>query len=110
MVDRGISVMTELSPRTLNQVAIEVLNGAGRAVSVDFAIRRDTVEVWTGGRCSAVFDRSHLREWLESPSGFHGLDDLTWARTASGVALTITHVFPWWELAPRDLLRLQRQI
>ena len=102
--------MPELSARTTNEVSIEVLNGAGRAVSVEFAIRPDTVEVWTGGRCSAVFDRSRLREWINRPTGFHGLDDLTWARTASGIALTITHVFPWWELAPRDLARLRAQV
>jgi hypothetical protein len=99
--------MPELSARTVNQMSIEVLNGAGRAVSVEFAIRPDTVEVWTGGRCAAVLERSNLREWLAHPAGFHGLDDLTWAGTPAGVALTITHVFPWWELAPRDLARLR---
>jgi hypothetical protein len=88
-------------------VAIEVLDGAGRAVAVDFSIRRDTVEAWTAGRCSAVFDRWLLRAWLCAPAGMHGFDDVTWARSGTGVALTVEHAFPWWVLAPRDLQRLR---
>ena len=62
------------SARTANQIAIEVLDGAGRAVSVEFSIRRDSVEAWTAGRCSAVFDRWLLRAWLSAPAGLYGFD------------------------------------
>lgn len=102
--------MTQLSARTVNSIAIEVLDGAGRAVSVEFCIRRDTVEAWTAGRCSAVFDRWLLRAWLCAPAGLYGFDDVTWARSGTGVALTVEHAFPWWILAPRDLDRLREQV
>jgi hypothetical protein len=106
----GSSEMTDLGARTADQVAIEVLDGAGRAVSVEFSIRRDTVEAWTAGRCSAVFDRWLLRAWLSAPAGLYGFDDVTWARSGTGVALTIEHAFPWWILAPRDLDRLREHV
>jgi hypothetical protein len=96
--------------RTVNQIAIEVLDGAGRAVSVEFSIRRDSVEAWTAGRCSAVFDRWLLRAWLSAPAGLYGFDDVTWARSGTGVALTVEHAFPWWVLAPSDLQRLREQV
>jgi hypothetical protein len=102
--------MTELSARTANQIAIEVLDGAGRAVPVEFVIRRDTVEVWTARRCSAVLERWLLRAWLSAPTELYGFDTVTWARSGTGVAITVEHAFPWWVLAPRDLDRLRAQV
>jgi len=68
-----------------------------------------TVEAWTAGRCSAVFDRWLLRAWLSAPTGLYGFDNVTWARSGTGVALTVEHAFPWWILAPRDLDRAKRR-
>ena len=102
--------MTELSAQTAHQLAIEVIDGAGRAVPVEFCIRRDTVEAWTAGRCSAVFDRGLLRAWLCAPTGLHGFDNVAWAHSGAGAALTVEHAFPWWVLPPRDLDRLREHI
>lgn len=110
--------MTELgarraSARPARQVAIEVLNGAGRAVCVEFTIRAHVVEVWTAGRCSAVVERPALHDWLGDLGGGRDvldLDDLVWVRTPTGVTLRLANVFPSWELAPRDLMRLREQV
>jgi N-acetyl-anhydromuramyl-L-alanine amidase AmpD len=45
-----------------------------------------------------------------APTELYGFDDVTWARSGTGVAITVEHAFPWWVLAPRDLERLRAQV
>jgi hypothetical protein len=94
----------------VNRVTIEAMDRQGRAVNVDLAIRRETVEGWAGDRCRAVFQRTLLQRWLATPHGNLSVDDMTWGRTELGIAVTIGDVVPWWELSPRDLERLRQWV
>ena len=91
----------------MNRVTIEAMDGTGRAVAVELAIRRETVESWAADRCRAVFQRELLQDWLAAPSGFFSVGDMTWGCTDDGVAVTIERVIPWWDVSPRDLERLR---
>jgi hypothetical protein len=95
---------------TVNRVAIEALDGAGRAVAIDVSITYDSVEVWAGDWRCAVFDRALLRAWLALPYGFLVIGDITWGSTETGVAITVDHLVPWWDLSPADLERLRHWI
>jgi hypothetical protein len=96
--------------QTVNRVTIEAMDGTGRAVAVELAIRRQTVESWAGDRCRAVFRREQLQDWLATPSGFFSVGDMTWGCTDDGVAVTIDPIVPWWDVSPRDLERLRQWV
>jgi hypothetical protein len=95
----------------MSRVIIDVRDAAGRLTSVEFAVHRDTVECWCTERCCAVFDRDGLREWLSTPSGVYGTDELVFTRTPVGdVALIIDGLVPWWPVPDHDLLGLTSRL
>jgi hypothetical protein len=92
-------------------VIIDVRDAAGRPARVEFAVHRDTVECWCVDRCCAVFDRDGLREWLATPSGVYGSDELAFSRTPQGdVAMIIDGLVPWWPMPDDDLLGLRARL
>jgi hypothetical protein len=94
----------------VDRLAIEMLDGAGRTVTMELSIRQDTVECWTAERRCAVFDREQLRAWFAAPLQFCGDEDITWGCTGDGVAVTVDHVVPWRELTMHDLNRVRERI
>jgi len=86
------------------------MDRTGRAVCVELAIRRDTVEGWAADRCHAVFDRDRLQGWLATPAGRLAVDDMTWDCTGEGVAVTVERLVPEWNLSPRELERLRQWV
>jgi hypothetical protein len=97
----------------VNRVTIEAMDGTGRAVAVELAIRRDTVEGWAAHRCRAVFQRELLQSWLASPSGELTVGDITWGcrdDCDDGITVTVERVVPWWDVSNRDLERLRQWV
>lgn len=88
---------------------VEVASSSRRPVEVEFAIRRDTVEVWLGKHCAGVMDRATLRAWLAAPAGPLVVDEVMWARAESGVALVVADI-GWWPLVPHVLDGLRGRV
>ncbi len=57
---------------------IEVLNQTGYPMTVEFRIRRETVEVWFQDRCQAILDRDLFRIWLDRNPAPYVVDDVMW--------------------------------
>jgi hypothetical protein len=75
---------------------IEVMSQAGPPVSVEFRIRRDSVEVWFQDRCQAVLDRDLFGNWLQQDLGPYAVDDVLWMLTEDNhVALIIRDCGGW---------------
>jgi len=45
---------------------VEVVTTAGPAAQLEIRVKDQTVELWRGATCSAVFDRGHLRTWMDA--------------------------------------------
>ena len=94
----------------MSWLMIDVLDVRGRESSVEVKIRRDSVEFWYADRLQAVFDRDALRGWLSAPRDWLTRDDLSWAETDTGVALTVHERVPWWPVASQVLDELRERI
>lgn len=85
------------------------LDSAGREITVEFGIRRDTVDVRCAGRCRAVVDREYLRSWLALPTQDWEVDEVTWTAPAGDVHLAIAATGSW-RLMPHVVGSLQDRI
>jgi hypothetical protein len=79
-------------------------------VTVEIAVRADTLEVRHQGRLRGVADRAELGEWLRRPEGAYAHDELTWLAVGSQVALTIEDSVPAWFLDPHAVTTLRVQL
>ena len=48
------------------RVFVELVTTAGPAAQLEIRVKDQTVELWRGTTCTAVFDREHLREWMDA--------------------------------------------
>jgi hypothetical protein len=53
--------------------------------------RRDTVEVWHGGRLAGVFDRATFARWIAAPRDWLASDDVLFVGTPGFVGIAIRH-------------------
>ena len=97
------------------RLRMEVVTVSGRAASIEFRFRLDSVEVWHHEHCSGIFDRSQLRDWMLHPGDLPLIvDEVTFALDLmvdreGRVALTLPDVDAW-TLAPAALENLQRSL
>lgn len=48
------------------RVFVEVVTMAGPAAQLEIRVKDQTVELWRGATCHAVFDRGCLRAWMDA--------------------------------------------
>jgi hypothetical protein len=94
----------------MSRFTLMVIDAWSREAAVEVAIRLDTVEIWSGQRCRAVFDREVLRDWLALPKGVLAVDDVMWTSAGERVEVTIDALVPWRPLEPDVLADLRRRI
>jgi hypothetical protein len=101
---------------------VEVQTTSGRAAVVDFRVRLDTVDVWSGNHhCAGVFVRETLQRWLADPVGRLVADEVELsldravdrdgrvALTLVDAATNLPDVMAW-TLSPRELLDLRKRV
>lgn len=95
------------------RVRVEVITVSNRAAEAEFRVRLDTVEVWYGEHCSAVFDRDRLRAWLQSPWRWVAEGEVVLSvdpRSAGDrIAITLMDVAAW-TLSPKELAALRVRV
>lgn len=95
------------------RVRVEVVTVSKRAKEAEFRIRMDTVEVWYGDHCSAVFDRERLRIWLMSPRRWVAEGEVVLSvdpRSAGHrIAISLLDVEAW-TLSPKELAALRVRV
>lgn len=103
-----------LEVTSVSRFAMEVVTLSGRAATVEFRIRAETVEIWHHGRCSGVLDRFLLRSWLAAPDRPIVVDEVAFSLdrmvdSDGRVALSLPDVLVW-TLAPVVLQELQHVV
>lgn len=91
----------------MSRSTLTVLDAFGMDADVELTFRRDVVEVHHEGRCRAVFDRDHLREWLTYPQGSVSVDDVSFIQSTDGILLRVEPVVPGWPLAQYALAQVR---
>lgn len=97
------------------RLRMEVVTSSGRAASIEFRFRLDTVEVWHHEHCSGIFDMARLRDWMLNPEDLPlVVDEVTFTLDLTGdrekrVALTLPDVDAW-ILAPAALENLRKSL
>lgn len=95
------------------RVTVEVVTTSSRALSVEFRVRMDTVEVWSWEHCGAIFDRERLRMWLAAPFRWvaEGEVVLNVDPRSNGdrIALNLPDVAAW-TLSPKEFATLRERV
>lgn len=100
----------------MSRVIIDLRDAAGRLDVLEVTIHQNQVECWLTDRCRGVFDRRHLRDWLDSGSPTPADDELSgaemsWRRTEGGdVTVSIDGAVARWPLATHVLVDLRSRL
>jgi hypothetical protein len=94
----------------MTQLLLDLEDVAAQLVAVRFSRRHRVVELWVREHRAAVFDRDHLRRWLNLPKGDLRQGDVVWTAASQGVVLTIRAVFISTHLTPQALSMLRAHI
>ena len=82
------------------RVYFPVLTRSGPQIDIEIRIAAETVEIWRQGACKAIFDRDHLRAWLDDPSHPIGRGEVTFTLDRyvdldGRIAITMPDVAEW---------------
>lgn len=94
----------------MSRLGLAVVDVHGHETELEVRVRLDTVELWSGEHCCAVFDRMRLRRWLAAPEGVCAVDEAAFAPAGNRIGLTVDPIVPWWPLAARDLAAMRADI
>jgi hypothetical protein len=97
-----------------DRLSLEVVTTSGTAAAVEIRVQPDTVEIWRGTHCSGVFDRTHLRGWLDTPESAVRVDEVTFSVDRlvdrdGRVAISMADISGW-TLSPQTLADLRRRL
>ncbi len=89
-----------MAGQSAGHYVIEVMSGTGRHVSIEFRIRRETVELWHRGTCQAVMDRDVFRGWLGTRRATIVVDDVMWTPLDGHQVALVIRAVGWWTITP----------
>jgi hypothetical protein len=95
----------------MSRVIIDLRDALGRLDVLEVTIHRDQVECWLTDRCRGIFDRGHLRQWLDTPAGILSCDEMSFTRTDDGdITVSIDGAVARWPLADHVLVDLRSRL
>ena len=82
---------------------IRLESTTGYVVTLEFRIRRDTVELWCLNHCQAIMDRDLFRLWLMENPGPYVVDDVMWILKPNQPVWLLIRDSGWWSVPADDI-------
>lgn len=103
-----------MSPSSSARVFLDVVTSSGASACLELRILSERVDVWRGTGCAAIFDRDHLRGWLEHPEDRLGIGDVTLSLdrhvdVEGRIAIAMPDIHGW-ALTPRIVTDLRHHL